>query len=270
MNANPPRLARWLLRRVLDGAARSAIVGDLDEEFSRYVVSRLGAPRARRWYWRQTVLSLAACLRGKAEETFDPDRPSLTNVRSILQDGHGLRTDLRAAVRFCLRSPMTSAAVILTLAIGVAANTAMFSVLNATFLKELPIANADRLVSVDSEGGGSFTYPEYLASRAAAGLKALFAGGRTSVMMGAGGSRRRVVVEMVTANYFATLGVEPASLGRPRYRLPQRLDPPRRDRSRTSARTRDPRVTRRRASPAASAVAVRAAAACGGGRRCGW
>lgn len=214
MSSNPPRLARWLLRRALDGAARSAIVGDLDEEFTRYVVPQRGRRAARRWYWRQTVLSLAACLRGKAEETFDPDRPSLTNVRSIMSDGHGIGTDLRAAVRFCFRSPMTSAIVILTLAIGVAANTAMFSVLNAAFLKRLPIANGDRLVSVDSKDGGSFTYPEYLASRDAAGLKALFAGGRTSVMMAAGDSRRRVVVEMVTANYFDALGVDPAPLGR--------------------------------------------------------
>jgi predicted permease len=214
MNSNPPRLARWLLRRTLDGAARSAIVGDLDEEFARYIVPQLGVRRAGRWYWRQTVLSLAACLRGKAEQTLDPDRPSLTNARNIMQDGRGLGTDFRAAVRFCVRSPMTSAAVILTLAVGVGANTAMFSVLNAAFLKQLPIANAERLVSVDSGGGGSFTYPEYLASRDAPGLTALLAGGRTSVMLGTGDSRQRVAVEMVTANYFDALGVPPAPLGR--------------------------------------------------------
>jgi len=52
-HAGPPRLARWLLRRVLDGAARSAILGDLDEEFTRFVVPRLGARAARRWYWRR-------------------------------------------------------------------------------------------------------------------------------------------------------------------------------------------------------------------------
>ena len=39
------RLARWLLRRALDGAARSAIVGDLDEEFSCFVAA--AARRAR-------------------------------------------------------------------------------------------------------------------------------------------------------------------------------------------------------------------------------
>ena len=54
-SARPPRLARWVLRRVLDGAARSAIVGDLDEEFTQFILPRLGARAARRWYWRQTI-----------------------------------------------------------------------------------------------------------------------------------------------------------------------------------------------------------------------
>lgn len=41
----PPRLARWLLARALTGAARSAIVGDLDEELSEEALSRLGSDR---------------------------------------------------------------------------------------------------------------------------------------------------------------------------------------------------------------------------------
>ena len=45
----PPCLARWLLRRLLAGPVRSAIVGDLDEEFSGVMVPRHGARAARRW-----------------------------------------------------------------------------------------------------------------------------------------------------------------------------------------------------------------------------
>jgi putative ABC transport system permease protein len=213
----PPRLARWLLRRALDGPARSAIVGDIDEEFRRFILPERGAGKARRWYWRQALASIAACARSAAVAGREPDepRPQVREMtREIMNDTRGLWTDMRAAVRFCRRSPLTSIAVVLTLAIGVGANTAVFSILNATFLKQLPVAHADRLVAVDARAGGAFTYPEYLDSRAAAGLSALIAGGRTSTMMGEGHERRRVVVDFVSANYFTALGVEPAAAGR--------------------------------------------------------
>lgn len=209
----PPRFARWLLRRILDGPARSAIIGDLDEEFARFVVPRLGWRKAGRWYWRQAFTSIAACSFGRAVPNREPDEP-LPRAREILQDTQGLGADVRAAFRFCLRSPLTSGAVIVTLAIGVAANTAVFSVLNARLFKTLHIAHVDRLVAVDAKEGGSFTYPEYLDSREAAGLEALVAGGRTQVTLGEGHSRRHVVIEMVTANYFTALGVSPAVRGR--------------------------------------------------------
>ena len=80
-----------------------------------------------------------------------------------MQDRHGLGTDLRAATRFCWRHPLLSLTVVLTLAVGVGVNTAVFSVLNATYFKRLPIANADRFVSIGRKDGGSFTYPEYVA-----------------------------------------------------------------------------------------------------------
>ena len=210
----PPALARWLLRRALDGATRSAIVGDLDEEFATFKVPQLGARAARRWYWRQTILSMAACLRAAAERSADPEQAPLLTVANTMWRRDGLGADLRSALRFCARSPLTSAAVILTLAIGVAANTALFSVLNATLLKELPIANADRLVSIEEREGGSFTYPEYLATRATPGLRSVIAGGRTSTLMTDRNGKHRVVVQFVTANYFEALGVQPAARGR--------------------------------------------------------
>ena len=213
----PPRLARWLLRRALDGPARSAIVGDLDEEFSRFVLPRLGARAARRWYWRQAMASIVACLREPAASRLEPAE-RITVGRALMQDRHGLGTDLRAATRFCWRHPLLSLTVVLTLAAGIGVNAAVFSVLNATYLKKLPIANADRFVSIDAKEGGSFTYPEYLALRDLPGLHALIAGGRTSTTLGApvedGRPRQRVVIDMVTANYFDALGVGAGTRGR--------------------------------------------------------
>jgi putative ABC transport system permease protein len=209
-----PRLARWLLRRVLDGKARSAIIGDLEEEFTCFAVPRLGLRRARWWYWCQAGFSIAACVRGRADADLDPDAPSFSHTRQLMFDRHGLGADLRAAVRFCVRSPLTSVTVILTLAIGVGASTAVFALANAVLFKPLPIANADRLVNIRSRPGGMFTYPEYLESTGAAGLHAAIAGGRTSATMGEGQARRRVMVEIVSANYFDALGTAPAARGR--------------------------------------------------------
>ena len=101
-----------------------------------------------------------------------------------MQDRHGLGTDLRAATRFCWRHPLLSLTVVLTLAVGIGVNTAVFSVLNATYLKTAADRQRRSLRVDRREGRGSFTYPEYLALRDLPGLQALIAGGRTSTTLG--------------------------------------------------------------------------------------
>ena len=66
-----------------------------------------------------------------------------------MQDRHGLPTDLRAATRFCWRHHSWRSPVVADARPGIGATTAVFSVLNATYFKKLPIANADRLVSIE-------------------------------------------------------------------------------------------------------------------------
>src|SRR5262245_61170411 len=84
----PPRLARWLLTRILDGPVRSAIVGDLDEEFTTFVVQQRGLRAARRWYWRQTLTSIVACLRAPSPvPVVDGELRSIR--RAITHDPHG-------------------------------------------------------------------------------------------------------------------------------------------------------------------------------------
>jgi hypothetical protein len=81
----------------------------------------------------------------------------------LLQD---LWQDLRYATRMLRKQPGFAAAAILTLTLGIGANAAIFSLVNATLLQRLPVANRDRLVQVFRGNIGSvFSYPMYSALR---------------------------------------------------------------------------------------------------------
>jgi predicted permease len=132
----------------------------------------------------------------------------------------GLLFDLRYAARTLRRYPAFSAAVVATLALGIGANAALFTLAYPVVLRPLPYAEAERLVMVwetvrrDAVELRPFSYPQFrdLAERASS-FAALAAVSDDGIVLSGLERAERVRAELVTPDYFRVVGVEPA-LGR--------------------------------------------------------
>src|SRR5688572_5562366 len=124
-----------------------------------------------------------------------------------------LYQDLGYAVRVVRKSPGFAAAVVVTLALGIGANTAIFSLVNATLLERLPVADRDRLFYVlqGPEGRQStVSYPAYASIRDASRLiESLVAWANITASLNADGETDLVSGAIVSGNFFETLGVRP-------------------------------------------------------------
>ena len=67
--------------------------------------------------------------------------------------------DLRIAVRQMIATPIVTAVAVLSLALGIGANTAIFSLVNSLSLRALPVKEPQRLAILDAQDNGSWTYP---------------------------------------------------------------------------------------------------------------
>src|SRR5436305_6046610 len=131
----------------------------------------------------------------------------------------GLIQDIRFGLRILRKSPGFTVVAVLTLAVGIAANTAVFSWIQTTLLRPLPgVAGGSELVSFETmTPNGEFipnSYPDYRDFRDRLTLLAGQAMATPSAFsVGEEEGPERVWGELVSGNYFAVLGVKPI-LGR--------------------------------------------------------
>ena len=127
----------------------------------------------------------------------------------------GLKCDFRSAFSTLRHRPGVAAAVSLTLSLGIAANTAVFSVIDAVLLAPLPYPEPERLVTLWNRYGTSRTAsspPDYMDRRRESRLLE-FSAAWTSrpANLSVEGAARRVETALVTADFFRVMGVEPVT-----------------------------------------------------------
>ncbi len=124
------------------------------------------------------------------------------------------RQDVQYAARMLRRAPGFTIAVVLILALGIGANSAIYTVVNAVMLRPLPYPEPDRLIGIvqqhKSFGVDVVTLPDYLEWRdAAKSLGALAGAWRITVNLTGVDEPERLAGAAVTSNLFTTLGVAP-------------------------------------------------------------
>ena len=116
--------------------------------------------------------------------------------------------DLRYAVRLLLKNPGFTAVAVLALALGIGANSTIFSLANSVFLRPLPVAEPNRLVWLFNDGERPVSYPDYLDyGRQADMFSGILAYSWVALNLGSAGEAERVTGVLVSANYFDLLGV---------------------------------------------------------------
>ncbi len=204
--------ARWRFTiplRLRSLFRRSAVESELEEELRDYlerktekgIAGGLSAAEAR----RAALLDLGGIEQRKEE----------------CRDARGLRwleefwQDIRYGVRLLRKQPGFSAVVVLALALGLGANTALFSLFNSVLLRALPVRHAEQLVvlSVTDEedsAATTFSYPMYRELRDKNSVfSSILAQAGAELNATYGEKSEKARGELVSGNYFETLGVQP-------------------------------------------------------------
>jgi predicted permease len=200
------RLLNWFRRRDLEGGLDRELRYHFDHRVSDLMQSGVAEAEAR----KQAMLELG----------------NLTLVREEVRDvwlARWLRDfvyDLRFSARSFLRSPSFTATAVLSLALGIGATTAIYSLVDQVVLHALPVRQPERLVLIDwagdqvAPGFGTYNLMSYPLCLDLQKQDRFFDGvicrAATTVNLSMSGEPKPAAAEIVSGNYFSMLGVSPA------------------------------------------------------------
>jgi predicted permease len=203
------RILNWFRLRKLESDLDRELTYHIDRRVTDLIHSGLPEPEAR----RRVALELGGA----------------TQVREEVRDiwlTRWLRDfvyDLRFSARSFLRSPSFTATAVLSLALGIGATTALYSLIDQVVLHALPVDHPERLVLIDwigfqnAETLGTDNLMSYPICRDLQQQKDFFDGvfcrAATTINLSTSGEPRLTAAELVSGTYFSVLGVSPA-LGR--------------------------------------------------------
>jgi putative ABC transport system permease protein len=209
------RIKHWLYivpLRLRSLFRRAQVEQELDEELRYHLdrqIEELIAKGMTPEEARYTTLRAMGGVERRKEECRDMRRVRL--IEDLMQD-------VRYSLRTLRKSPGFTAVSVFTLALGIGANTAIFSVVNAVLLRALPYRDPDRLVLLseyrgvaEMDGANGETFKEWQGQAKAFEQIAAYTS-NTAVLTGSG-EPERLPVGKVSSDLFATLGVAP-TLGR--------------------------------------------------------
>jgi len=144
---------------------------------------------------------------------------SIQQIKEQSRDAHGVRLveefwhDVRYGARMLTREPGFASVVVLILALGSGANTAVFSLVDQLLIRPLPVSNPDQLVRIEADSlnphfrNNIFSYPDYADYRDLnQPMSGLLAYAERDGLLGSE-NPQRVSINYVSANYFDVLGV---------------------------------------------------------------
>ncbi len=194
-------------RRVQAALRPEAVHKELSEEFAFHVemataeLMERGMPEAQA---RQTATQRFGSARNLQEQSYDVRGGGW--MEEMLQDGS-------YAIRMLAKTPAKTALLVLTLALGIGANTGVFSVVKSILLEKLPFAESERLVLVQQAGRGQtggVSYPHFQDWRATTRtFEDMAVYSYEASVLNLEGASSRIYGATVSANLFGVLRVPP-------------------------------------------------------------